>query len=165
MNQSGEDNVSVRGDGNTVIINGTDKTENVNESSPAEKTPATEETKKTKKPTQKQLETLANQIFNAIDGLGTKDTQLQNALKQITKDNVLELLETYNAKHPDMFENVLDDLSRSDYAFAVNVFKNALLERGGNDPKLSRCAGVIDNELKSSWRSDKTIVNNLHEMV
>lgn len=165
VNQSGEGNISVRGDGNTVIINGADKTEGVNEPSQTEPTSAPKETNETKKPTQKQLETLSNQIFDAINGAGTKDRQLQNALKQITKDNILELLETYNAKHPDMFENVLDDLSRSDYTFAVNVFKNALLERGGNDPKLSRCAGEIDNELKSSWRSDETIVNNLHEMV
>lgn len=153
VNQSGKNNVNVKGNNNTVIINGESQTRTNSKTN-----------SKTESKSQK-LETLANQIFDAIDGLGTKDAQLQNTLKQITKDNILELLEAYNAKHPDMFEGVLDDLSKDDYTFAVNVFKNALLERGGNNPKLSRCAGAIDNELKSSWRSDETIVNNLHEMV
>ncbi len=154
--QDGKDNINVNGNNNTVIINNEPQTNEAKETQKPE-TPAP-------KATQQQLETLANQIFDAIDGIGTKDTQLQNALSEITKDNILELLETYNAKHPDMFAAVLDDLSGIDYTRAVEIFKNALLERGENDSTLARLAGNIDNELESSWRSDETIVNNLHEM-
>lgn len=166
--QGGLDNINVRGNGNTVIINGenkTEKSEKTPDTPKTDKTPKTGPNVKPNKPTKQELETLANQIFDAVDGLGTKDSQLKNVLKQISKDNIIELLETYNAKHPDMFEAILDDLSGSDYTFAVKILTRALVERGGNDPVLAKHAGAIENELGTTWRSDETILDNLHGMV
>ena len=113
------------------------------------------------------LDSLANQIFDAIDGVGTKELQLNTALKSITKENILELLTTYNAKHSDMFEAILGDLSGIDYTMAADLLKNALVDRAqGTDvtDQISEQKGIINHELKSGVRSDETIVKALNEM-
>ena len=170
--QHGQVNINAQ-NGSTVIINSASgKTEETTETAPVTPDIPHDESKTSdlpnKEPDPAELRRTADMIYNAIKGFGTDDAKLDKALKTITADNIVELAETYNKFYPDMFENVLDDLSGGRFTEVANQFKEALLERLKDTPKhadAQRLAGKIDGEL-SDWVSyESRIAEWLNEMV
>ncbi len=161
--QSGKNNINVNGNNNTVIVNGTDGAKGIEEN-PGDGDDST--VPKDKKPVdQAQVEALANQIFDAVKGLGTKEEQLNNALAGLTKDNIIEVLNEYNANHPDMFEAIIDDLSGDPLKAAVRLIKNLLLERAqgfADNSYFDALSEDIDNELAKKNPDEKLLVAKLN---
>ena len=161
--QGGKENVNVNGNNNTVIVNGTDAAKNTKEipSEDGDKFP-----QKDKKPVdQAQVEALANQIFDAVKGLGTKEEQLNNALAGLTKDNIIEVLNEYNSNHPDMFEAIIDDLSGSPLKAAVRLIKDLLHERAqsfSDNSYFDALSEDIENELAKKDPDERLLVAKLN---
>ena len=161
--QSGKDNVNVNGNNNTVIVNSTDATKGI------VKIPEKDGDNfppKDKKPVdQAQVEALANQIFDAVKGFGTKEDQLNNALAGLTKDNIIEVLNEYNANHPDMFQAIIDDLSGNPLKAAVRLIKDLLYERAqgfADNSYFDALAEDIDNELAKKNLDENLLVAKLN---
>ena len=161
--QSGKDNVNVNGNNNTVIVNSTDETKGI------VKIPEKDGDNfppKDKKPVdQAQVEALANQIFDAVKGFGTKEDQLNNALAGLTKDNIIEVLNEYNANHPDMFQAIIDDLSGNPLKAAVRLIKDLLYERAqgfADNSYFDALAEDIDNELAKKNLDENLLVAKLN---
>ena len=161
--QSGKDNINVTGNNNTVIVNSTDATKGINEI-PDDSDDNT--VPKDKKPVdQAQVQALANQIFDAVKGLGTKEEQLNNALAGLTKDNIIEVLNEYNASHPDMFEAIIDDLSGNPLKAVVRLMKDLLHQRAqglSDNSYFDALAEDIDNELAKKNPDENLLVAKLN---
>ena len=130
--------------------------------------PTIPEDKLEPKPDNTNLERLADQIHASIKGIGTDDEKLDKALKLINKDNIVELVETYNAFYPDMFENILDDLSGKKFTEVANKFKEVLLQRLEGTTKYAdaqRLAGKIEGELRDTISFESYIAKLLNQMV
>ena len=155
-----------------LVHNGTPKTENTNPEEPV--TPEVPENEKTegpkkKKPNAEELAKITTKIHNAVNGIGTKDNNLETVLDEVTKDNIVELADTYyKSFDSNMFENILDDLSGREYTQATKLLKNALLERlkGTENYKMAlNFSKKIEDELRDIIRNDERIVNLLNNMV
>ena len=164
--QHGKYNINAQNGSTVIINNGTASTKDTQLEKPVELN-GPEENQETKN-TNTNLERLADQIHDAIKGLGTDDEKLGKALKLINKDNIVELVETYNKYYPDMFENVLDDLSGKKFTEVANKFKVALLERLKDTSKYAdaqRLAGKIEGELRNTISFESYIAKLLNQMV
>lgn len=168
VQQHGQYNINAQ-KGSTVIINGApDKTEKAEGTKTVNPEDTTPEVPKKQKPDNAELTRIADMIYDSIKGLGTDDEKLGKALKQINKDNIVELVEIYNKYYPDMFENILDDLSGKNFTAVANKFKNVLLQRLEGTTKYAeaqRLAGKIDGELHDTISFESRIAKMLNQMV
>lgn len=105
-----------------------------------------------------QVKAISNQIFDAVDGAGTKDEQLDAAIDGINKDNVIEVLNEYNSQHPNMFEAIFDDLSGFKFKKTAQHLRDTLVARAGT--KNCDISDVLEKFNKELLRpnSDKALL-------
>lgn len=121
-------------------------------------------------------------IFDAVNGVGTKDKQLREAVEEINKDNVLDVFDNWNASYaPDyinddkggLIETIYDDKSLwfNGGKHEVTHILNALMEKAaelGNDAlqAVNPLKAKINSELNSFWNTDEDMVaENINKIV
>ena len=117
---------------------------------------------------------IANKIYDAVDGWGTNDEDVVNAIKAINKDNVMETLDAWNKTKAAEFdgESMLESLYGDifwgdDRAFMTNQILEALkakADEAGVD--ISTEYNEVKKELDAWWRDDEKIfekINKIHK--
>ena len=117
---------------------------------------------------------IANKIYDAVDGWGTNDEDVVNAIKAINKDNVMETLDAWNKTKAAEFdgESMLESLYGDifwgdDRAFMTNQILEALkakADEAGVD--ISTEYNEVKKELDALWRDDEKIfekINAIHK--
>ena len=117
---------------------------------------------------------IANKIYDAVDGWGTNDEDVVNAIKAINKDNVMETLDAWNKTKAAEFdgESMLESLYGDifwgdDRAFMTNQILEALkakADEAGVD--ISTEYNEVKKELDAWWRDDEKIfekINAIHK--
>ena len=113
-------------------------------------------------------------IFDAVNGVATKDKQLREAVEEINKDNVLDVFDNWNASYaPDyinddkggLIETIYDDKSLwfNGGKHEVTHILNALVEKAadlGNEAlqAITPLKAKINSELNSFWNTDEDAV-------
>lgn len=117
---------------------------------------------------------IAKDLYDSIDGWGTDEEKLDNAMKSITKDNVMEVLDAWNKTHGKEFgESLLESIYGDIYwnnerAEYTRMLMGALAEKAeeaGID--ISDEYGQLNDELKSRFGRDEEkiyeLINTIHK--
>ena len=117
---------------------------------------------------------IAKDLYDSIDGWGTDEEKLDNAMKSITKDNVMEVLDAWNKTHGKEFgESLLESIYGDIYwnnerAEYTRMLMDALAEKAeeaGID--ISDEYGQLNDELKSRFGRDEEkiyeLINTIHK--
>ena len=140
-------------------VDTSDDTDEAEPSSKADKPAKTNSKAKSKKsnksksgqsPTQ-----LTNKIFKAIDGLGTDEKALEQVYSEITPDNVIDVMNSWDKFYAKKFNDstlisaLESDLSGDEMRHMHNVFKDALVEKAkaSGNSELEKKAIVFESQL------------------
>lgn len=117
---------------------------------------------------------LAQELYDSIDGWGTDEKALDNAMKSITKDNVMEVLDAWNKTQAKRFggesllESIYGDIfwgdDREKYTRILMDALAAKAKDAGVD--ISSEYDQLNKELDAWWRDDDKIyelINTIHK--
>lgn len=117
---------------------------------------------------------LAQELYDSIDGCGTDEEILDNAMKSITKDNVMEVLDAWNKTQAIRFggesllESIYGDIfwgdDREKYTRILMDALAAKAKDAGVD--ISSEYDQLNKELDAWWRDDDKIyelINTIHK--
>ena len=117
---------------------------------------------------------MAAVLFNAIEGFGTKDENLKSEMDKVNKDNVMELLDTWNKSYAKRFggESLLESIygdvfwgdDREEYTRKLMEALAEKAKEAGID--ISNEYNQLNEELKAWWRDDAKIyelINTIHK--
>ena len=121
-------------------------------------------------------------IFDAVNGVATKDKQLREAVEEINKDNVLDVFDNWNSSYaPDyinddkggLIETIYDDKSLwfNGGKHEVSHILNALMEKAadlGNEAlqAVNPLKAKINSELNSFWNTNEdAVAENINKIV
>lgn len=117
---------------------------------------------------------IAKDLYDSIDGWGTDEEKLDKAMKSITKDNVMEVLDAWNKTHGKEFgesllESIYGDIywnnERAEYTRMLMDALAQKAEEAGID--ISDEYGQLNDELKSGFGRDEEkiyeLINTIHK--
>lgn len=112
-------------------------------------------------------------IFDAVDGIGTKNDQLKNTVAQINKDNIVAVFDSWNENYKDkegsLVKRIYDDEywynGGNDYVkHMVDVFEEKARELGLYS-KLIKEFTTINSELTSFWSTNEEKVSQAMDKI
>lgn len=130
-----------------------------------------EEKAKTEK-AQKEANEICEKLYVAMKGAGTDNKAVDEALAQITEDNILEVMETYIQQYSDdMDGETLIESLQNEYWFGwsgkltkiTNGLKDKLAARAskmGLDAEAKSFKAKVTSENNSWWNIDDEVINN-----
>ncbi len=121
-----------------------------------------------------EVRSITERIYDAVNSIGTKDTQLSEAINEINKDNVLDVFDNWNAGYASgyinddkngLIETIYDDKSlwynggNDEVAHILNALVEKAAEIGDEALQaITPLKAQINSELNAFWNTDEDAV-------